>query len=884
METPRQIKTKAYYIAKLSILMTAILIQSVYFNSSVLAQCYPYSYKYPYEIYCHYANSYPDRGQPHWGNHNWSANGIANDSRNWYFATHNRDFIGDTKATDFALYRVPVAYDINNFNLNQPGVKKFQLSNNLSASDTLRRYGYGHVGDIDYCQHNGVGYIAAPMTGNGPPLIAFFRADDLSYIHYAILDTRQQESVGWCAFSGDDYLYTSHDDTDRILRYTIKWDTILNKWSEWGIAFDTSFVLKRNNNPIVNIRHMQGGDFTPSGELLYISCGILSCLGKGESDPQDGIYVFETESWNQVFRSSNSKMYPESVDVFDFKFNNNTCSADEPEGLTIWDVDHLQTKRHDKLHGHLHIILDNHNKYQIIRNIFTTGKWVNPAYYIYKPITRIVSFFKRSKVHTSKVSVQHFGPYKYDSDEDGGGWLAEQDKLTEQDKIDIALLESAFMFLQKGDTLGMVKYLAENLDERGYPVQQTPQTNPEGGEVGPEKPTKPTTCWYNRSTLLSKSTNGYYQFQYCEVQSPPNCGKCIQNSKRNFGISVPSSYLLTGNLLLSYIDIAEMKNNDFNTEDKLIPFFFRNSIQTWMTSDRDETAEYSFKFIVPGKTHAWLATTSGKRPIHGLDSWLFQSTGSDEMDEKRKSFLYRIAVIAAQDPDFEIIERPTPTNLRAVIAGNYNGRYPYLIGINDDFDYYTPVNLTGDVEASRRLIQLLRNGNRFSEPLSSIIKEWYQTGKERTVVACVEGGRPGKYRNPKEVWRSGVQEFSGHYSNQLTYILSDGTIIGYNLPEIKVDWYQNVASLANAYLAMLAIVDPETKILDIAGRKVALVSGDPDSMYLLNIPKGGGEPIVVDFFAKLEPDKKRAYAKKIKEDRLWYEENWRQDVLNFQFD
>ena len=386
-----------------------------------------------------------------------------------------------------------------------------------------------------------------------------------------------------------------------------------------------------------------------------------------------------------------------------------------------------------------------------------------------------------------------------------------------------------------------------------------PESRPDGGEVGPEKPTKPTTCWYKRGTL-TENTNGYLQFKYCEVQAPPNCGNCIHSNQRSFGSSLPIGEVLMDNLLLSYIPIAEKKNNDLNSTENLIPFSLGNSIQSWMTSDRDETMEYDFKFIIPGKSHAWLATSGNNyRPIRNLEAWLFQSTGNEKEDEKRKSFLYKIAAVAAQDPNFEMIERPTKTNLKAVITGNYEGRFPYLIGIGDNYGYYTPVNLVGEVDASRRLIQSLKNGSVFSEPLGGIIKEWHRTGNERTVVACVEGGRPGKYRNPNEAWNSGSIFSSSSNLNNLTFILSDGSLLGKNInEEIKAPWFDyRIKNLKNPYLALLAVADPYSTVLEVIDNKALIIlTGNPDDLYAIILSNSTSSRNALGILRNLPPSKR----------------------------
>jgi hypothetical protein len=211
-----------------------------------------------------------------------------------------------------------------------------------------------------------VDYIVAPLTGGGAPIIAFFKASNLQFINYAFLN---QPDVGWCAYSNG-YIYTSKDDADSILKYQVSWNTILNHPTHHdGLINRQATVIRNSNNAEITLRNMQGGEFTPSGDRLYVSCGIFYVLVA----PSDGIHVFNTTNWKEIKRSTNSLLGGQQG-CFDYRFNNDAPWGEEPEGLTIWDLDNTGVT---SANGQLHVLLDDHN-------IFTSNKVILKHYKRFK--------------------------------------------------------------------------------------------------------------------------------------------------------------------------------------------------------------------------------------------------------------------------------------------------------------------------------------------------------------------------------------------------------------------------------------------------------------------------------------------------------------------
>jgi hypothetical protein len=73
---------------------------------------------------------------------------------------------------------------------------------------------------------------------------------------------------------------------------------------------------------------MQGGVFSPSGDLLYLTSGFWD-----GHRINDGINVLETRDWTRLRRSSNGGM------PFEYRFKAGYPYSNEPEGITIWDLD-----------------------------------------------------------------------------------------------------------------------------------------------------------------------------------------------------------------------------------------------------------------------------------------------------------------------------------------------------------------------------------------------------------------------------------------------------------------------------------------------------------------------------------------------------------------
>jgi hypothetical protein len=331
------------------------------------------------EAYFFHTTDYPRNGTPSWGDNKWAANGITHDDNNWYISSVNRDGLGlFTESTDWIIWRIPLNTSLDQDFDNNPNVIRWRQFYFNHPTDSRFKL-YGHAGDIDHAKakigNQIIDFILVPLTShdeykdsidiygthhqvfvrNGPPpAIAFFRADNLHFVNFLYLDSIRQKDIGWCAYKNDT-LYTSNDDASSVFKYKIIWQNVINPVKHDALKLVKAHPIKNASSQSVTFRNMQGGEFSPSGDLLYINCGLVY-----GSNPEDGIHVlkFDGNSWNEIQRSTNRRDFPFSTNCFDYEFDNDPAFGDEPEGLTIWDLDNRNVPF---AKGQLHVLLDHHN-------------------------------------------------------------------------------------------------------------------------------------------------------------------------------------------------------------------------------------------------------------------------------------------------------------------------------------------------------------------------------------------------------------------------------------------------------------------------------------------------------------------------------------------
>lgn len=281
--------------------------------------------------------------------------GVTNDGANWYFTVVNQS----TPPTEAYLWRIPKGVPLDGNVVGKPGVKMTKFSEVAE----LNMSGHVHWGDLDHVLFEGVDYLLIPIYS----VVACFRAADLKYLNYANFDGNV--SGGWCAVGADMGLYASANDPTSIIRYEVDWKKLVStKEHDNVLTNPQAFPMTKSDGSPLYMTDMQGGEFTPSGEMLYLVSGRGACLewlgipGAAWS-PRDGIHAIATENWREIGQSVKSAG---PNDHFSYKYDP-TCivctilgapvggGTDTPEGLTFWD---LEDGSAPGIRGSLHVLHD----------------------------------------------------------------------------------------------------------------------------------------------------------------------------------------------------------------------------------------------------------------------------------------------------------------------------------------------------------------------------------------------------------------------------------------------------------------------------------------------------------------------------------------------
>jgi hypothetical protein len=300
----------------------------------------------PYVPGYNYLASYPDETTATLG-WNEDVQGITHDDDHWYITQKER------------LWKIPVTCNF--------GSGWYCLSGGILIKD-LRDFpalsDYNHFGDPAYwnpaCCYpdfKGPDFVVAPLEGNGvSPAIGVFRADDLSYAGHVPLPG-QNGAAGWVAIDPEGALYSSDSITSVIRRYSLNWN---DDWqvTDMTLSHEEDIHLEDEAGNELELFILQGGAFSPDGGFLVLSNGYMTgSTCEGVSMDEDlmraigGIHVFDAQSWRRIRKSTNG------YGTFNFEFHPGGATCEEPQGLTIWD---LEDGRAPGIRGQLHaLLLDN---------------------------------------------------------------------------------------------------------------------------------------------------------------------------------------------------------------------------------------------------------------------------------------------------------------------------------------------------------------------------------------------------------------------------------------------------------------------------------------------------------------------------------------------
>jgi hypothetical protein len=228
----------------------------------------------------------------------------------------------------------------------------------------LSSEGYDHLGDPEYYNFGGKGYVLVPVerTGDDGPVaraVAAFDAATLEYIAHAPIPGQIHGS--WLAVDLQGNVYSSeYDDVTAINKFGLDWKALSNTENPRLILSSPTLIpLFGGDQSRVTIQNVQGGVVSPSGELLYVVA--------------DGIHVFDLGSGTRIQSSTNGNGY------FNYEFHPEWYSGrEEPEGLTIWDLD---DGRAPGIRGQLHAILrDNDTPQSLDSNEVYLKHYTNAIY------------------------------------------------------------------------------------------------------------------------------------------------------------------------------------------------------------------------------------------------------------------------------------------------------------------------------------------------------------------------------------------------------------------------------------------------------------------------------------------------------------------------
>ena len=337
-----------------------------------------------YQQYYRYLSKVPDSVQGT-GFHS-ETNGLAHDDHYWYITNNGYEGVE-------ALWKIPVGISLYGIDEDTPGVKVVRSDEMVCPTADGRRnvrtqLGHKHFGDLVAHEYRGQYYLLIPLEKGTPDYaVAILRASDLVCVGFDLLRTSatdmnaRSDASAWLAVDPEGYVYTSpnnwafSDGEVKLLKYSLNWADLGSSLAR--LTYLDSIPLKNEDGePLTRDEipdHAQGGEFSPDGELLYL------CSGKtrmsDEEERNAGIHVFDRRTWRRVARSHSS-----SDTFFKYDINSGWLEYEEPEGLTIWDLDegrgsYQEPGMSPHIQGQLHVLL--------LRNYVASDPASGDGVYIY---------------------------------------------------------------------------------------------------------------------------------------------------------------------------------------------------------------------------------------------------------------------------------------------------------------------------------------------------------------------------------------------------------------------------------------------------------------------------------------------------------------------
>ena len=264
----------------------------------------------PFEAHYRFLGDFPSQLQGPWTE---ECQGIAHDDTHWYLIQVD------------GVWRVPRTMNLNSINTNDPSVS-YRSSTNMGDIS-----GVDHVGDGEVFRDPNSGLAYLVIAIEGPNGLVFLRADSsMAYVKHVLWQdvSPQQTHSSWAATDSQGNIYSSNfDNIDLVFRYSINWAS-LEQAGPVDIQPDGALMLGSNADKV------QGGVFSTSGDRLYLVA--------------DAIKVYDTQTGALVQQSTNGS------GLFNFEFHDSFPNSEEPEGVTIWDLDGAGVPG---IEGQLHVVL-----------------------------------------------------------------------------------------------------------------------------------------------------------------------------------------------------------------------------------------------------------------------------------------------------------------------------------------------------------------------------------------------------------------------------------------------------------------------------------------------------------------------------------------------
>lgn len=255
--------------------------------------------------------------------------GLAHDSGNWFL----------TRTTK--IFKVPLTADLA---ANNPATITVSLPDPSWTQDRINwvnNAGYNHYGDPDVYGN----YLYVPVEskyGFNKPALFIFRTSDMALMTITLLNHAKSDGSyhsAWVAVDSQGFLYTANHNVGSAGSSSGGLDVYRVSGTTLG-AFQREIPLyERNGSTLVDLRTMQGGDFSADERVIYLS----------NSDGSAGLRAFEL---NATKTSGILKARSSSFGTFNYAIG----TLQEAEGIDYLDVSGLGAGTHLPA-SQLHVLL-----------------------------------------------------------------------------------------------------------------------------------------------------------------------------------------------------------------------------------------------------------------------------------------------------------------------------------------------------------------------------------------------------------------------------------------------------------------------------------------------------------------------------------------------